>query len=253
MKKNCLLALPILLLPVLFSANATAGVGFAVLTPPGDWSIAWVDAGYESITFGNCTNYNLNASIIVQRASDPTGEWDWLETYSGDFVASLDLANTPGVPWYSPGDDTNILSFAVTELQLKMRSTRFQTTNANYLELEIVAQTDSFAYLAAYAGSPGFIEIPETPDTLPYTVAAAPIQQARLIVSPQLQITQPAPDQVLLSWPTNVMEFRLESADALPASDWKPVTNAPTIGNDNQLHVTVPVSEAMRIFRLRLQ
>ena len=253
MNKNCLLALPVLLLPVLFSANATAGVGFTVLTPPGNWSIAWTGSGDESITFGNGTNCRLIAGVFAQRASDPTGEWDWLETYSGDFVTSLVLTNTPGVPWYSPGDDTNILSFAVTELQLKMRSTRFQTTNANYLELELVAITESFAYLAVYAGSPSIIEVPETPDTWPYTVATAPIQQARLIVSPQLQITQSAPRQVLLSWPTNVMEFRLESADALPASDWKSVTNAPTIGDDNQLNITFPASETMRLFRLRLQ
>jgi hypothetical protein len=253
MKNNCLLALPILLLPVLFSANATAGVGFTVLTPPGDWSILWTSTGYESITFGNGTNYHLNTGVFAQRASDPTGEWDWLETYSGNFVGSLVLANTPGVPWYSLGDDTNILWFAVTELQLKIRSTRFQATNANYLELEIVAQTDSFAYLAAYAGSPSIIEVPDNPETVAYTVATAPIQQARLIVSPQLQIAQPAPSQVLLSWPTNVMEFRLESADALPADGWKPVTNAPTLGNNDQFNVIVPVSEAMRLFRLRLQ
>jgi hypothetical protein len=60
------------------------------------------------------------------------------------------------------------------------------------------------------------------------------------------------PGRTALTPPGNATGFLLESAVTLPAGHWNTVTNEPTLGCNDQFNVTVPASEAVRMFRLRM-
>ena len=256
MKKTRLFVFISTLYCVLPSAVASPVPGCAVLTPPGDWGILWSAGGDKSVAFGN-GSYALQSAGLQSAGpasveSDPTGEWDWLETYTS---GELRLTNSPDFFWYSSGDANNTLCVAITKVMLKVRSTRYQATNpsSTYLEFEVTAQAGSFFCIATYAGSPSITNVPETADQLACIIATAQLQQARLLVLPQLQIAKSVPSQVMLSWPTNFIGFSLESAETMTGEIWNNVTNSPTIIMSDRFCVAVPASEPTHFFRLRLQ
>jgi hypothetical protein len=65
---------------------------------------------------------------------------------------------------------------------------------------------------------------------------------------PSLDI-QLAGNQVLLSWPSSVTNYVLESALDLAAGAWRPVTNVP-FAADAQQTVTVDISARSKFYRL---
>jgi hypothetical protein len=58
-------------------------------------------------------------------------------------------------------------------------------------------------------------------------------------------------DQLILSWPSSMASFVLDTSDSLPAAAWKPVTNRPVV-TDGRQTVTVPMNRRMGFYRLRL-
>jgi hypothetical protein len=68
---------------------------------------------------------------------------------------------------------------------------------------------------------------------------------------PKLHIMQ-AGSELVVSWPTNYIGFRLEQATSLPATNWSTVTNTVTTTSD-RFSVTVETGAAQRFFRLSNQ
>jgi hypothetical protein len=62
----------------------------------------------------------------------------------------------------------------------------------------------------------------------------------------EIQLTR---NQVLLSWPSSVTNYVLESTLDLAAGNWTPVTNAP-FAADAQQTVTVDISATLKFYRL---
>jgi len=57
-------------------------------------------------------------------------------------------------------------------------------------------------------------------------------------------------EDVIIRWPADIQESRLEAADRLDSSgSWTPVTNAVTI-EDSKFTVTLPTGDSARFFRL---
>ncbi|MHB9009100.1 MAG: Ig-like domain-containing domain, partial [Limisphaerales bacterium] len=70
---------------------------------------------------------------------------------------------------------------------------------------------------------------------------------------PSLSIATRSAREVQLSWSTNIGGFVLEGSAAVPAREgWEPVTETP-VATGEQWGVSLPVTEAPRYFRLRLQ
>jgi hypothetical protein len=67
---------------------------------------------------------------------------------------------------------------------------------------------------------------------------------------PRLSISSLDSGQAQITWSTNFPRHVLESATALPAAGWQPVTNRATIAGD-RLSVTVDSASGQQIFRLR--
>lgn len=68
---------------------------------------------------------------------------------------------------------------------------------------------------------------------------------------PSLSLTNSAPQQVQLRWPTSATNWSLVSANATTASHWQAVTNTPaTIAESFQ--VTLPATNQNQFFRLKL-
>ena len=53
-----------------------------------------------------------------------------------------------------------------------------------------------------------------------------------------------------LSWPTNALGFKLQSATNFPAAVWSDVTNTPALVSGSDYSVTLSPSEGRRFFRL---
>jgi hypothetical protein len=66
---------------------------------------------------------------------------------------------------------------------------------------------------------------------------------------PELRIQHSAPDEVVLAWSTNAVDYALQETPSLPATNWTTVPTPPaTIGNEHQVTVT-PLS-SNRFYRL---
>lgn len=75
------------------------------------------------------------------------------------------------------------------------------------------------------------------------------IDDLSVTVLPQLRITAFLPLQTTLSWSTNAVGFRLETALSLPAASWTAVTNVPAVVG-SQFTVAVLATNAQQYFRL---
>lgn len=76
-----------------------------------------------------------------------------------------------------------------------------------------------------------------------YEIDNIMMQQTPLVVA------RIAPPNIVLSWPTNVLGFRLQSATNSIAAIWSDVTNAPAVVGGNY-SVTMSPTEGRRFFRL---
>jgi len=97
----------------------------------------------------------------------------------------------------------------------------------------------------SWTSAPGTNATTTTPDDgirLQFSVAPE--------IPPHLNITVPGVQQVQLAWNTNHTGYILESAGALPAANWEPVTNSVVVAGEN-FSVTVDTGETNRFFRLR--
>ena len=70
------------------------------------------------------------------------------------------------------------------------------------------------------------------------------------VPGPRLGIRVLSPSQTRLTWPTNAIGYRLESAATLPPSSWTTVTNTPSVSGGDYA-VNVERTGSQRCFRLR--
>lgn len=80
-------------------------------------------------------------------------------------------------------------------------------------------------------------------ESAPFTLSFTPPHP------PDINIALASPQQLLLSWPTNAVDWELQSAASLTATNWDPVTNAPSIVGGN-FSLSLPTGEAQQFFRL---
>jgi len=85
--------------------------------------------------------------------------------------------------------------------------------------------------------------------TLDYALMSLTVVDAS-IPPPALAISQVDVGLIELSWPTNALDYTLESATSLPTTVWSPVTNSVVIKGD-QFTVPLDAAESQRMFRLR--
>ena len=214
------------LLTVPFFSSAAPIPGCADPIPAGTWRGAWFCTGDRSIWVYDGLTYAIDGSGY-ETWPDSTGQWDWIEPYS----AYISLTNAPGTPWYSAGD-TNVSFDFQTVLLLKIRGPEIPSTNAAnaYLEMELSAQDGPFIFLATYAGSPSATYFPEDNDSLPRTIATAPLSWARLCigsaeVDPSVPLTirgllTPS-SQVELCWSSaSTKLYQLQCCSDLSENQW---------------------------------
>lgn len=65
-----------------------------------------------------------------------------------------------------------------------------------------------------------------------------------------LQIKSASAGQATLSWSTNAVDWALESADTLAATNWTTITNTPTVSGTNYTF-DINTTEAQRFYRLQ--
>ena len=69
-------------------------------------------------------------------------------------------------------------------------------------------------------------------------------------VGPKLDISRVSEQQVIITWPTNAVEYTLESATDLSATLWDDVTITPVVLGD-QFVVVDDITTARKFYRLR--
>jgi len=155
---------------------------YAELSPPGAWSETQID-GRQTTEIGEGTTYRIRMAGPCWIETDNTGAWDWILHYC---QASIWLTNSPGTAWYSETDTNTGFELSIPTMTAKLRNPEGQTTDyySRYLEMEISAHAGNLVFLAVSAGIPTVTHVPETPDTIAYTVATLPLQSARLGLAP---------------------------------------------------------------------
>jgi hypothetical protein len=180
--------LPMIVLALSAACSALAGpvAGCHDLAVPGTWSQSISDNGDTATTLGNGSTYQfILGSPEVQ--ADPTGEWDAVETFTN---GTLIVNNAPSAPWFNPCEETNQFEVEVSQLLVKIRSTRYEATNAGYMELELSAQGSWFTYLAGYAGFPTVTNVPADTNAgiAAYTLTTVPLDGARLCLGQVIKV-----------------------------------------------------------------
>ncbi len=79
-------------------------------------------------------------------------------------------------------------------------------------------------------------------------VSASGANYTQRIDDPRLSITR-AGSNVLISWPTNLHRYLLESASTVRPLTWAPLGSA--VNTNDQYEIILPASDAARLFRLR--
>jgi hypothetical protein len=163
------------LLPA-WSALSGPLAGCSDIVPPGEWSYAIAD-GDRAISLSSTGLYRLSAASASMPQSDPSGQWDLIEKFTG---GSLLLQNSPATPWFSPCDAAADFWLATSNLVVKLRADRYAATNAGYMEVEVVAQGPALDFHATYSGTPTVTNVPETADTIAYTLASDALDSAHI-------------------------------------------------------------------------
>ncbi len=238
-----------------FFGIAAPTPGCADPIPASTWLGLWRDGGDRYLRVGDGLTYLIVGAGGDQIWPDSTGQWDWIEPYS----ANVYLTNAPGTSWYS-SSDTNVSFDFHTLLLLKMRGPSAPSTNAApfYLDMELSASEGPFICLAAYAGNPSVTYVPESPESLPYTVVTAPLSWARLCVGSAVG-SQGTPvtirrlptgsSQVELSWGsfTNKL-YQLQCCSDLSEPQWTNL-GSPIIGT-GATQGAIEAVESQRFYRV---
>lgn len=93
------------------------------------------------------------------------------------------MSNAPGAPWYSASDTNLSFEIALPALWVKERISSDPATSNAYVEMEVSAHADRFIFLGTYAGTATITNVPETPETLPFTLLRAPLSSARFCLA----------------------------------------------------------------------
>ena len=82
------------------------------------------------------------------------------------------------------------------------------------------------------------------PDSDPFVLSFTPVE-----VRPRINIGQVDPLHATLSWTTNAVGWRLQSAGSVAATNWDPVTDVPGFDGTN-FSLSITTADAQRFFRL---
>jgi hypothetical protein len=84
------------------------------------------------------------------------------------------------------------------------------------------------------------------PDSEPFVLSFTPPG------SFEINITQVDPENAVLSWSTNAVDWELQSLTSMVATNWNVVTNTPSIAGTNFL-LSITTTDAQQFFRLHKQ
>ena len=235
---------------------------YADLVPPGTWFEARSDGGDSYAEIGDSNTYKLVASCpLCQNHADPSGNWDWIREYG---IAGLWLNNLPGVPWYSAGDTNLDFGLGSGTLTVKLRNPGGASTDPyrSPVEMEVSAHVGNSLFLATYAGQPTVTYVPETPESLGYTLASGVLESARLCVglpdrvtgAPGLTIRADPPDGtgIELAWNTSTNHlYQVQHCSDLATPDWKDA-GTPFVGTGATLQARdeIPPDAAQMYYRV---
>jgi hypothetical protein len=199
--------------------------GFFESTPAGTWTSWWLGGPYY-FQMDDGRTYQIGLGARVWTDQDDTGQWDSIQHFLG---ASAYLTNAPGAPWYTPGDTNVSFDFDLPSFVVKARAARDSSTN---IEMEIAGHSGRLAFVATYFGAPTVTNVPETPDTVAYTLATDRLSSARFClqydppksVGPPLSLQSlqlPSP-RFELSWLSATNRFyQIQCCNDLSSGVWE--------------------------------
>jgi hypothetical protein len=177
MNSALLMVASTLLLTVPIGGLAAIAGGCGDLVAPGTWTRSLLANGPRYFEMGDGQTYRILPAALVREHPDDTGQWDSIQHHLG---ASALLTNAPGTPWYSPSDTNLTFEFEFPSLVVKARAARDSSTNS---EMEIAGHSGRLAFLATHVGTSTVTNVPETPDTVAYTIVTGALSSARFCFS----------------------------------------------------------------------